>query len=161
MIQARLQIWIKGKPVLQGKVYEIDKKPVFLANIDDNKLWHNYNGYSIANQILETFQSLKLRPLILYKHIKSDLIYQAVPSDFYKLGIEVNYGNHRQMVLPVNKWKFFKGELNEPFDIPAMTVDEWKKRMSNSSPAKLEIPLGVYDMLKQMNPEIVAKLREL
>ena len=122
---ARLSIFIKGHPVVQGKFYYLNEKPVFLVNIDDNKLWHNYNGYSIANDVLEHFAKAKIRPLILYKHIKNGLIYQTVPSKFYKKAIQVNFGDHRQLVLPVKEWKFFKEDLQEPFNLPLMNISTW------------------------------------
>lgn len=125
--QARLSIFIKGHPVLQGKFYFLNEKPVFLVNIDDAKLWHNYNGYSIALQILETFQKAKLRPLILYKHITRNIVYQTTPSMFSKKGILVPYGSHRQSVLPINKWKIFKEDIQEPFNLPEVSVDNWLK----------------------------------
>lgn len=121
---ARLSIFIKEHPVVQGKFYFLNEKPVFLVNIDDNKLWHNYNGYSIALQILETFQKAKIRPLILYKHITRNIIYQTTPSMFNKKGILVDY-NHRQSVLPINKWRVFKEDLQEPFNLPEMSVGNW------------------------------------
>lgn len=123
---ARLSIFIKGHPVLQGKYYVLNEKPVFLANVDDAKLWHNYNGYSIANQILETFKKAKLRPLILYKHLTRG-IYQAVPSRFYKKAIQVDFGQHRQLVLPIKEWVFFKDDLQEPYNLPEVSVDNWLK----------------------------------
>lgn len=125
MINARLTIFIKGIPVIQGKIYKREDKWIYLANISNNKLWHNYNGYSIALQILETFQKAKLRPLILYKHIKSNIVYQTTPSMFNKKGILVAYGLHRQSVLPINKWKIFKDDLQEPYNLPEVSVDNW------------------------------------
>ena len=148
MRPVRLKIWIKSKPVLQGKVYQLDGKWIFLANIDDNKLWHNYNGYSIANQILEAFSTLKVRPLILYKHKKRGLIYMSVPSDFYKHGIQVEYGKHRQMVLPVKHWKFFHKKLKEPFGLPSMDIDSWMKE-KKQEPDYSGVSMDGY--LKSMN----------
>jgi hypothetical protein len=125
--EARLYIWIKKKPVLQGKFYYLKGKPVFLVNIDGNKLWTVYNGYSIANQILEALKCTTLRPTILYKHVEKNLVYMAKPSWFDKYGIQVGYGGHRQIVLPVSRWSFFKEPLDEPFGLPKMDVNEWKK----------------------------------
>lgn len=156
MTNCRLQIWIKGKPILQGKIYKLDEKWVFLANIDSHKLWRNYNGYSIATQILEAFQDLKIKPLILFKNIENKQVLQAIPSDFYKSGIPVSYGNHRQMVLPVIKWKFFKGDLQEPFNLPAKTVDEWKK--PNTEPRNFSIQPSIFQQIKERNPGLVASL---
>lgn len=158
MKTARLKIWIKGKPVLQGKYYERDGKPVFLCNIDRNKLWTTYNGYSIANQILEAFSKLKIRPLILYKYAERNLVYQATPSDFYRHGIQVDYGHHRQLILPVSKWKFFKEDLKEPFNLPAMTLDEWTKKEEKRI-EDLSIPFSVLGELKKRNPDLVTSLR--
>ena len=132
-----LKIWIGKKPVDQGKFYYLNKKPIFLVNIDENKLWTKFNGYSIANQILETFKTAKIRPLILYKHIKMNLIYQTVPSTFYKKAIQVNYGSHRQLILPVKEWKFFKDDPQEPFNLPALTVQDLLKKQDNDVHVKI------------------------
>ncbi len=125
--QARLSIFISGHPVLQGKFFYLDEKPVFLVNIDEHKLWTKFNGYSIANQILETFSKAKIRPLILYKYAEKGIIYQTTPSKFVKFGIPVPFGNHRQTILTLNKWDFFKGDLNEPYNLPSISVDNWLK----------------------------------
>lgn len=124
---ARLSIFISGQPVLQGKIYYLNEKPVFLVNIDDNKLFRNYNGYAIAAQIVETFKKAKLRPIILYKHTTRNLIYQTILGKFTSKGVLVNYGGHRQYVLPINNWTFFKDDLNEPYNLPSMSVDNWLK----------------------------------
>ncbi len=125
--QARLSIFISGKPVLQGKIYYLNEKPVFLVNIDDNKLFRNYNGYAIAAQIVETFKKAKLRPTILYKHITRNLVYQTTLGKFTSKGVLVNYGGHRQYVLPISNWTFFKDDLQEPYNLPSMSVDQWLK----------------------------------
>lgn len=157
MTNCRLQIWIQGKPVLQGKVYELDEKWVFLANIDSHKLWRNYNGYSIATQILEAFQKLKIKPLILYKNVENNQILQAVPSDFHKFGIPVSYGNHRQIILPILKWKFFKGDLQEPFNLPAKTIDEWTKT-PDADARNFSIQPSIFQQIKDRNPKLVTSL---
>lgn len=125
--QARLSIFISGQPVLQGKYYTSNEKPVFLVNIDDNKLFRNYNGYAIAAQIVETFKKAKLRPIILYKHTTRNLIYQTTLGKFTSKGALVNYGGHRQYVLSMPHWTFFKEDLNEPYNLPSMSVDQWLK----------------------------------
>lgn len=123
----RLSIFISGTPILQGKIYYLNEKPVFLVNIDDNKLFRNYNGYAIAAQIVETFKKAKLRPTILYKHVTRNLIYQATLGKFTTKGALVNYGGHRQYVLAMPHWTFFKEDLNEPYNLPSMSVDQWLK----------------------------------
>lgn len=159
---ARLSIFIKGCPVIQGKYYTLNGKPVFLVNIDDNKLFYNYNGYSISCQILETFSVAKLRPLILYKHLKKNIVYQTTPSVFNKKGILVSYGSHRQSVLPINKWKIFKGDLQEPYNLPSMSVDQWLKppvrtlhvdpeQYNNSRLRLKELFLQKFDNIKKEN----------
>ena len=148
---ARLSIFIKDKPVLQGKFYTLNEKPVFLVNIDDNKLFRNYNGYSIAQQIIEGFSKAKLRPLILYKHITRNIIYQTTPSTFTKKGVLVDYGGHKQFVLPIKNWKTFKGDLQEPYNLPQMTIDELIK-----PPKKYYPSISQDDYIKQR-----MKLKEL
>jgi hypothetical protein len=130
MKNARLSIWIKNRPVLQGKFYYRDDKPVFLVNIDRKKWWKNYAGYSISAQILEAFSNARLRVLILYNLKEEGMVYWTKPTTFKKYGILVKWGGHRQYVLPINRWSLFaRGEfkLNEPFKLPAMTIDEWLK----------------------------------
>jgi hypothetical protein len=147
MINCRLMIWINKKPVLQGKIYKLDKKWVFLVNVDKNKIWRNFNGYSIANQILELFEKAKLRPLILYKNVENGLVFMANQSMFKKFGIQVNFGSHRQIVLPVNKWKFFKEELKEPFNLPQMTTSDWLNQ--GNEPKDIQIDLDVRRRLRE------------
>lgn len=124
---ARLSIFIKGVPVLQGKIYLRQGKWIYLANIGPEKLWHKFNGYSIANQILETFSDAKIRPLILYKFAERNLVFQTTPSTFKKKGVPIFAGGHRQIILPIASWKFFKGDLQEPFNLPQLSVDSWLK----------------------------------
>ena len=125
--QARLCIFISGHPVLQGKYYTLNEKPVFLVNIDSNKLWKKFNGYSIALQILETFSKAKIKPLILYKYAERNLIFQTNISTFKKKGIPILAGGHRQLILTIPEWKYFKDDLNEPYNLPSMSVDQWLK----------------------------------
>ena len=147
MTNCRLMIWINKKPVLQGKIYKLDKKWVFLVNIDKNKIWHTYNGYSIATQILELFQKAKIRPLIIYKNIENEQLLLATPSTFYKYGIPVAFGGHRQIILTMNKWKFFKEELNEPFNLPQMTTSDWLNQ--GNEPKDIQIDLDVRRRLRE------------
>lgn len=149
MKSCRLQIFIKGKPKLQGKFYTLNGKYVFLANIDQNKLWTTYNGYSIANQILEAFSKVKIRPVILYKYVEKNLIYKATPSDFRKYGIQVDYGSHRQLILPLAKWHFFHDDLQEPFGLPKMTTDNWIKESTTHLVEDYSVPLSIMQRLKQ------------
>lgn len=127
MIPARLSIWIKRKTVPQGKIFQKDGRWIYLANITSNKYWRNYSGYSIATQLLETFSKAKIRPLIIYRITDKNLAWSATPTDFLKNGIPVTYGSHRQQVLPIKKWKAHRKSLNEPFNLPDMTIDEWVK----------------------------------
>lgn len=125
--QARLSIFISGHPVLQGKIYQREGKWIYLANIDGNKLWHKFNGYSIALQILETFSKAKIKPLILYKYAERNLVFQTNISTFKKKGIPILAGSHRQLILTIPEWKYFKDDLNEPYNLPNMSVDNWLK----------------------------------
>lgn len=157
---ARLSIWIAKKPVLQGKFYWLDKRPIFLFNVDKNKLWRNYNGYSIATQLLEVFSELKLRVTIIYKNIETGEKWSATPSDFYKYGIPVSWGSHRQLVLPIAKWKAFRLNLEEPFNLPKMTIDDWKQtKPQQQQLMDCSMPLNVWEELKKRHPEVIAKIR--
>lgn len=102
-------------------------KPVFLANMTDAKWWRNFSGYSISCQILEAFTKAKIKPLILYKIVGKGLVYQATKTTFYKKGVLVPYGLHRQIVLPIQNWKPFTEALLEPYNLPILTTDEWLK----------------------------------
>jgi hypothetical protein len=126
MIPCRLSIYIKGKNTPQGKVFIKDGKWIYLANITSNKYWRNYSGYSIATQLLEAFSKAKIRPLIIYRITDKNLAWSATPTTFLKKGIPVTY-DHRQQVLPIKKWKAYRERLDEPFNLPDLTVDEWVK----------------------------------
>jgi hypothetical protein len=72
----------------------------------------------------------------------------ATPSDFKKYGILVDYGSHRQFVLPLNKWRFFHDDLQEPFGLPKLSIDDWIKQ-SNNTIEDCSAPLSVMQRLKE------------
>ncbi|HYD35525.1 MAG TPA: hypothetical protein VD999_05635 [Vitreimonas sp.] len=112
----------------QGKFFYLDGKPVFLADMNPNKLWRKFNGYSIAKQILEVFSELKLRPQIIYRLKSSGLLYYAKPTSFTTKGIMVSYGNHQQYILPIKNFEAKqKALINEPKNLPLLDLDRWKK----------------------------------
>jgi len=152
MKTCRLQIFVKGKPILQGKFYYLGNKPIFLANVDEQKLWGKTGtlptGFSIANQLLEAFSKAKVRPLILYHFTTKNLVYKATPSTFKKYGFMVDYGSHRQTLLPLTKWTFFKEALCEPYGLPKLSVDDWL-RANQKVIEDYSAPLSVMMKLKE------------
>ncbi len=158
--QARLSIFISGTPVLQGKFFYLNEKPVFLVNIDSNKLWKKFNGYSIANQILETFSKAKIKPFILYKFAERNLVFQTNISTFKKKGIPILAGGHRQLILTIPEWKYFKDDLQEPYNLPSMSVDQWLKPPVKMLHIDPEQQLNARLRLKEMFQQKIASLGE-
>ena len=131
MTNTVLAIWIKGRLIPQGKIYKLNDKWVFLANVDDNKEWGKTGtlpkGYAIAAQVLEAFEKAKIRPKILYKHTTKGIVYLANRSVFQSKGILLPYGSHRQFLLPFKGWKFFTDDLQEPYQLPITDINKWVK----------------------------------
>lgn len=127
-----LSIWYtqegKARKYEQGKIYQEGKKWVYLADMDDAKLWRNYNGYSISKQITDVFSNLKLRVRICYRIKKQGLMYETNLSTFTgSKSILVNYGRHSQWVLPLKNWKVRKAISDEPKDLPVVDLAGWVK----------------------------------
>ena len=132
MKNAVISIWYiqngKSKSYTQGKFYYEGKKPIFLVDVDNQKLWKNYNGYSISKQITDMFSKLKLRVRICYRLKKSGLMYETNLSTFTgNKSILVNYGGHSQWVLPLKNWKVTKAITDDPHGLPIMDVGSWLK----------------------------------
>ena len=129
--EAVLKIYYKQNGVLkseeQGKFYLLGNKPTFLADMTPAKLWRNYNGYSIAKQILEAFSKVKIRPQIIYRVKEKNILYYSTPSYFTKYGILVPYGSHQQYVLPLRKWHAKDEPIWEPFNLRVMNLNDWIK----------------------------------
>ena len=125
-MNCRIKIFIKGKPVLQGKYYELNGKPTFLFNVDSNKWMRNYAGYGVAEQIFEGFEKLKLHGVqVIAKNTETHINYIAPKSLFYKKGIKDFVGGHDQWFLPLKNWEVFRDSLEEPYGLPSLTVAEW------------------------------------
>ena len=128
--EAVLEIWIKKKLISQGKFCYLAGKPHFVANMTEIKLWRNYNGYSIAKRILDSFSKLKIRATIIYKRPDLNQYYITKPSVFTKKGILVKYGEHSQWVLPLKNWEVKTGTLeNEPRHLPVIELSSWEKEV--------------------------------
>ena len=147
MKPCRLSIWIKKKPVLQGKFYYLDGKPTFLFNVDKNKFMEIYQGYGIAEQVLRGFEKAKIRGLqIIAKNTDNHTSYITNRSRLYKKGIKNFFGGHTQWFLPLKNWKVFKDSLEEPYGLPRKTIEEWFKsnKMEDCSP-----PIDVLERLRE------------
>ena len=127
-----IQIWYsqngQAKPYVQGKVYPDGKKWVYLADVDDGKLWRNYNGYSIAKQLTDAFSKLKLRIRICYRLKPQGLMYETNLSTITgSKSILINYGGHSQWCLPLKNWKVKKAIQDDPHGLPVIDLDKWSK----------------------------------
>lgn len=127
-----LRIWYsqngESKAYEQGKIYLDGKKWIYLADVDEKKLWRNYNGYSIAKQLTDSFSKLKLKVRILYRLKKSGLMYETNLSTITGgKSILINYGGHSQWCLPLKNWKVMKAISDEPKDLPVMDLSKWEK----------------------------------
>jgi len=112
----------------QGKFYydETLNKDIYLADMNPNKWWRNYGGWSISKQILEAFSKVKVRPQIVYREKLKGMIYITNMTTFKKKGILVAYGSHQQYVLPIHNWTAKQVSLrNEPKDLPVITLSNW------------------------------------
>ncbi len=161
MIPARLQIWINRKPVLQGKFYVREHKPVFLFNVDKNKWMKIYSAYGIAEQVLEGLAKSKLRFVqIIAKNTDTHICYTATRAKIYAKGIKAFYGGHTQIFLPLRHWEVFRDHLSEPFGLPKMTIGEWLKSGDNFHRVEdASMPFSVLAELKKRNPKLVEMLR--
>lgn len=133
MKNAVLKIWYtangRSAAYEQGKIYQDNKgKWIFLADMTDAKLWHNYNGYSISKQITEAFSKSKIRPRICFRVKQSGLMYETTLSVITgSKSIFVPYGSHEQWILPLKNWKVIKAITDEPKDLPVVEVANWLK----------------------------------
>lgn len=112
----------------QGKFYYLNGKAVFLADMTPSKWWRNYGGYSIAKQIVEGFSKAKVKPQIVYRRRDLGTIYVTNATTFTKAGILINFGNHRQYVLPVKNFKVYNENIKiEKKELPEMDLAVWLK----------------------------------
>lgn len=137
-----ISIYIKGKPIKQGKIATVEGKPCYFANMTEKKWFLNYAGYAIAQQVLD---ELPRGTKIIYKRADKNEHYITNKSRFTKKGIFGLWGNHRQWVLPIKNWETKKGMPIEPKDLLVESLSEWKK--------------GEYDPVKAA--EQCARLREI
>lgn len=114
-----LKIFIKGKPVVQGKY----ANGCYFANMTPAKWFRNFAGYAIAKQILD---ELPRGTKIIYKRVDLNTHYITNKSKFQKKGIMTAYGDHRQWVLPLKNWEAKPGIPEEPKDLPVDTIHDWK-----------------------------------
>jgi hypothetical protein len=144
-----LKIFIKGHPVIQGKYAEVNGKPCYFANMTAIKFFRNYSGYAIAKQILD---DLPRGTKIIYKRRDLNTHYITNRQRFYKRGILVVFGNHRQYVLPLKLWEAKAGMPVEPKDLPIDTLSDWKHGEVNNDEYKRSV--GRLAELARQNPII-------
>lgn len=162
MVNARLFIWIGKKKVPQGKIFKVyGNRWIYLANISERKFYRNYSqGLAISVRVLEAIQKAKINCSILYRWTEKGIIYWARRTDFYKYGILRADRSHRQIILPVNKWRVWKEPIGEPFNLPDVSVDSWSKDGGYERIVEdYSAPLSVLETLKEKYPEMVAKIR--
>ena len=121
-----LEIYIKGKPIQQGKIWFAGKKCFYLQNVDDAKWVKMVGVYAISEQILEAFTKAKLRPKIIFNFKKKGWAYSTNQTAFNKHGMPFPYGDHRQRAMSV-KWMRLEKDFEEPFDLSVRSVDSWLK----------------------------------
>jgi hypothetical protein len=126
MKNAVLSIFVKGKPIRQGKIWFEGKKSFYLQNIDDQKWVGMVGGYAIADQILETFSKAKVRPTIIFDFKGKGYAWSTTATTFNKHGMDFPYGNHRQKALSTKWMKIYK-DFKEPHDLPIIVVSDWLK----------------------------------
>lgn len=124
---AVLRIWIKGKPLVQGKFCYLNGKPVYIANMTSAKLSINGWGYAIAKQILDAFGKAKVKPRIIYKRADLQQHYITNRHKFQTKGIFRNDGDHQQFWLPLKNWEAHNGLPEEPYKLSVMDVSKWLK----------------------------------
>lgn len=131
MKEAVLAIYYKKESKLhfetQGKFFYWNAKPVYLADMTVAKLWRNFNGYSIAKQLVKAFRQGKVRPQIIYRLRDKGVCYLTTLVTFEKKGVLMPYGGHEQFILPLKHWKAVNLRLDEPKNLPVMAVDNWIK----------------------------------
>ena len=162
MTNSRLFIFIGKKRIPQGKVFKVyGNRWIYLADITEAKFYEKFNrSLAIAVRILEAFAKVKINVSILYRWKEKGIVYWTRRSDFYKYGILRADGDHRQLLLPVNKWRVWKEPLNEPFNLPDVSVDRWAKDSDYERRVEdYSMPVSVFARLKEKYPEVVAKVR--
>lgn len=138
MKAAVLQIYIQGKPQEQGKIFFLPAFPVFIFNMKlinvfgqqvPNKLWRSYNSYSIAEQIFEALGKLPSKPScrIIANLAEKNCYWETTLSKFRKFGFVQPFGNHRQRLLYMKHWENKLGQIDEPKNLPVVTIDKWIK----------------------------------
>jgi hypothetical protein len=121
-----LQIYIKGKPVVQGKFFMQGRKAVYIQNVDGAKWVRMVGGYAIAEQLLEAFSKAKLKVKIIFNIKEKAIAYSTNQTNLNKHGMPFAYGDHRQRALSI-KWMKLEKDFNEPYNLPVMSVDSWLK----------------------------------
>lgn len=118
----------------QGKFFYHGGKPVYLADMDEDKLMYKFNAYGIAKQILDAFSKVKIKPSIIYRIKKDANLLLATPTVFLQKGLLRNFGGHEQYFLPVQYFKAVNGNISdEPKNLPILNLNDWIKDVSNSS----------------------------
>ncbi|HWY79513.1 MAG TPA: hypothetical protein VNW29_04085 [Candidatus Sulfotelmatobacter sp.] len=140
---AVLSMWYNKKSYPQGKFFWAGKKPYFIANIDDAKLFRKFNGYAISKRLLDKFTELKIRNLIIiYRFVERNTIYITNPSTFKTKGILVAFGGHSQYILPLKNWEVHNTDFkDDPKDLPVVDLEKWGKDVEYQFVGNTAVPV--------------------
>ena len=135
----------------QGKVYHLDEKPVYLADMDEGKVIRFCNGYAISTQILDALKAQKVRR-ILYRRRDQQSIYETTTQMFLKKGIARHLGGHGQLILPIYFFALKPISLSrEPKDLPIVSAKAWMHTKDHDRLVPAEHPsFTVHDHISAM-----------
>lgn len=134
--QAQVGIWIGNKFERQGKICLLNKKPVYIASMDEDKLIRFCNGYAISARILKIFKEYDFSPKIIYTREDMNAYYTTTRSIFTGMGILRDMGKpghrHSQWILPLQYWDVHEGKVVVPRDYPTMDIEEWAELLNHT-----------------------------
>ena len=123
----------------QGKIFQYEGTWVYLADMTQNKWMHNYRGYGIADQIIEAFKSVKIRPRIIYRRRDTHTLYETTMKHIKDHAVYANFGGHKQWFQPIGKGKFEAipwTEFHEPKDLPIVSAKTWMRNTDTIIPTE-------------------------
>jgi len=144
--QAQVGIWIGNHFERQGKICLLNKKPVYIASMDEDKVIRFCNGYAISKRILDVFKEHDFSPKIIYTRDDMNTYYTTTRSMFTTMGILRDMGRpghkHSQWILPLAYWNVEQGHVTVPRDYPTMDISEWADLLTHNV-EDFSIPNGV------------------
>lgn len=132
----------------QGKIFQHDGTWVYLADMTPNKWMHNYNGYGIADQIIEAFRTMKIRPRIIYRRRDLHTMYETTLKHIKDHAPLAKFGGHAQWFLPLGKGKFEAitwTDFHEPKDLPILSVKDWMREPAKDYSVPAPVSFTVKD----------------